>query len=455
MTYATDEKLKSFLDTNQLHREQLCLAVLSLDKRFTDVRPRHPRGGRDGGRDIEALFRGTALAYGAVGFVNQAADVDEKKKTIRAKFADDLKSAVEAAPKPLVFVFFTNVNFTVSEKDDLVDLGKTAGLTHCEILDRERLRVALDSPDGFAARFQFLSIAMSEAEQASFFAKWGDEIQSVIATGFQEVHSTLAHLLFLQEAMHPLSGFHVQMGLDREYESQDIGHFRAFCLVQLQEPKLGILRLLIGSSDKANRFRTDIDGSKDSPGIAAGVGSGQWKVGWDGPGAAAEAPNDEPDEASATAKADGDDDDDTEERYTQIGSGSAVGMRKVKGLTISYGVGSLIRFEPVLSLMDFDMCMLMPILNESLATKLSSIRVVANGYLLLDLNRASFGIDRSPFPNDFDSKFSPQELTDPWVRIRPSNAGSAIRLSFSDTVPVRLFKSKKATGDEVAHAPAS
>lgn len=62
LTYTTDEKLKGFLDTNQLHREQLCLAVLSLDKRFTDVRPRHPRGGRDGGRDIEAMFRGTELS---------------------------------------------------------------------------------------------------------------------------------------------------------------------------------------------------------------------------------------------------------------------------------------------------------------------------------------------------------------------------------------------------------
>lgn len=443
MTYATDERLKSFLDTDQLHREQLCLAILSLDKRFTDVRPRHPRGGPDGGRDIEAVFRGSELAYGAVGFVNQAADVEEKKKTIRGKFADDLKGAGEATPRPSVFVVFTNVNFTVGEKDGLVDLAKKAGFTHCEILDRERLRVALDSPDGFAARFQFLSIAMSEAEQASFFAKWGDEIQSVIATGFQEVHSTLAHLLFLQEAMHPLSGFHVQLGLDREYDAKDIGHFRAFCLVQLHEPKLDILRLVIGRSDKANRFRTDIDGSKDVPGIAAGIGSGQWKVGWNVPGAADDEPKDGSEDTPARSSAD--DDDDQEERYTQIGSSSSIGMKTVRSVTISYSVGGLIRFEPVLSLMDFDMCMLMPILNESFATKLFSIRVVANGYLLLDLDRASFGIDRDPFANDFDSKFSQQELADPWVRIRPSNAGSAIRLSFSDTVPVRLFKSKKAT----------
>lgn len=45
MAYVTDEQLKGYLDTNQLHREQMCLSILALDKRFTNVRPRHPRGG--------------------------------------------------------------------------------------------------------------------------------------------------------------------------------------------------------------------------------------------------------------------------------------------------------------------------------------------------------------------------------------------------------------------------
>ena len=72
MPYETDERLKSYLDTNQLGREQMCLAVLAIDKRFSDVRPRNPRGGPDGGRDIEAVFRQAQLAYAAVGFVNQA-----------------------------------------------------------------------------------------------------------------------------------------------------------------------------------------------------------------------------------------------------------------------------------------------------------------------------------------------------------------------------------------------
>jgi hypothetical protein len=434
VAYETDEKLKGYLDTNQLHREQLCLAILALDKRFTNVRPRHPRGGPDGGRDIEAQFRGTELAYGAVGFVNQAADVEEKKKTIRTKFDDDLNSAWDANPRPSVFAFFTNVNFTVGEKSNLVDQARAKGFTVCDIIDRERLRVALDSPDGFAARFQFLNIPMSESEQASFFAKWGDEIQSVITTGFQEVHSTLSQLLFLQEAGRPVSGLHVQFKLDREYDATEIGHFRAFCSVYLREPKLGILGLLIGKTDKANRFRTDIkQGREERPGIASGVASGQWKVAWGGIS-----------EQESSSESDVDDNNDVE-KYLPIGCGSGVGMKTVEHLVVSYTTDSFIRFESVLSLMDFDECMLMPILNKSLAEKLEGIRIFANGYMLLDLDKKAYKIDSSEFELDLGEAFSKDELSDPWVRIRPAEFSSAFNFSFADNVPVRMFKSKKAT----------
>ncbi len=438
MAYETDERLKSYLDTNQLHREQMCLGILALDKRFTNVRPRHPRGGPDGGRDIEAQFRGSELAYGAVGFVNQAADVEEKKRTIRIKFSDDLNSAVEAKPTPCVFVFFTNVNFTIGEKTELVDQARARGIPTCEILDRERLRIALDSPDGFAARFQFLNISMSESEQASFFAKWGDEIQSVITTGFQEVHSTLSQLLFLQEASRPISGLHIQFKFNREYDASEIGHFRAFCSIYLREPKLGILGLLFGKTDKSNRFRTDIeDGGDESPGIASGIASGQWKLAW------REIP-----ERETTSEAAADEDNDIDiDKYVHIGSGSGIGVDSVKHLVASYSTDSFIRFEPVLSLMDFDECMLMPILNKSLAEKLECIRILANGYILLDLDKNAFIVDNAEFSLDLDNNFSKDELSDPWVRIRPASFSSTFHLSFIDSIPVRMFKSKKSTSE--------
>ena len=193
------------------------------------------------------------MAFGAVGFINQADDSDEKKKRIIAKFKDDLMSALAATPRPDVFVFLTNMSLTIGEKTALESDARAEGIPYSEIFDRERLRIALDSPDGFALRFQYLRIPLSEEEQASFFAKWGDDVNSLIATGFQEVKGTLDRLLFLQEASAPLASLLVVFELDRVYQTDEIGHFRAFCSLYLKEPKLNVLSILFGSTDKADR----------------------------------------------------------------------------------------------------------------------------------------------------------------------------------------------------------
>jgi hypothetical protein len=105
----TDIRLRSWLDANQRDREQMCRSVLAIDPHYSDVRPRHPAGGPDGGRDIEAVFNGDRAAYGAVGFRNGANDSDEQKKKIRAKFSSDLESALAAKPDLKVFAFLTNL----------------------------------------------------------------------------------------------------------------------------------------------------------------------------------------------------------------------------------------------------------------------------------------------------------------------------------------------------------
>jgi hypothetical protein len=433
MTHLTDERLKSYLDTNQLHREQLALAALALDKRFTEVRPRHPRGGPDGGRDIEAIFRGEQRAFGAVGFVNQADDSEEKKKAIRNKFRDDLASALLVVPMPSVFIFLTNVNLTVGDKDALTAYARKKGLTHCEIFDREILRIALDSADGFAIRFQYLGITLSDAEQASFFAKWGDDINSVIATGFQKVQRTLDHLLFLQEATSPLGSLVVAFELDREYPSEEIGHFRAFCSVYLKEPKLNILSVLFGGTDKAQRFK---NGKYEhawtaEPGIKHGMGSAQWEQ------------RIEHEELPDVPPKDTDDSDELPpEKYETVGVSSSIGVDTVKFVSIRYEKDSLIRFAPVLSLRDFDDSSLLPMLNRSLARRVKTIHILSNGYKLLEVSVEAFDIDETDFDPGIPSTFEPEELVDLWVRIRPKGY-SSFRLSFSDEVPQRMFVSRQ------------
>jgi hypothetical protein len=235
-TYETDQRLRSFLNTNQEKQEQMCLSILATDRRFSDLRPRHPRGGRDGGRDIQGQYKRDQSAFGAVGFIVNASDSREQKRKIKSKFVSDLVSALACHPKPKVFVFITNINLTVDEKRSLEKIAAEKGLLHCEVIDRERLRIALDSPEGYATRFQYLMIPLSESEQTTFFAKWGDDIHSMVTTGFDRVNSTLDRLLFLQEASFPLRSITLALLLDREYSADEIGHFRAFCPIYFKAP---------------------------------------------------------------------------------------------------------------------------------------------------------------------------------------------------------------------------
>ena len=426
MPYQTDERLKSYLDTNQLHREQICRAILSIDKRFSDVRPRHPRGGRDGGRDIEAVYREDQVAFGAVGFVNQANDSKEQKRAIKDKFQGDLDSAVTAEKKPSVFIFFTNINLTIGEKETLIRAAKSAGLLFCEILDRERLRIVLDSPDGFSIRFQYLNIPLSEEEQASFFARWGDDIQSVISTGFQRIENSLNRILFLQEASDALAHLTLSFELDAKYPAEEISHFRLFCSMYLKEPKLKVLSILFGSSDKPNRMRTDLASTSEPPGIRHGIGSGQWEQRIDIEAEKKCAENEE-----------------EYENYTYVGSGSRGGVNEVEFLSISYDKDSFVRLLPCIALRDLDGAMFLPFANKSFAEKIKTIHVYSNGYKLKEIDGAEFYVDNEITDPRFPVNFSADELADPWVIIRPK-LSSAFHLQFFEETPVRMFAPEQA-----------
>lgn len=424
MTYETDQRLKSFLDTNQLGREQMCRAILATDKRYSDVRPRHPRGGPDGGRDIEAIYRNDQITFGAVGFVNQANDSTEQKKTINAKFGEDLSSALSADPKPQAFVFFTNINLTIGEKSALIQKAKDQGIVNCEIMDRERIRISLDSPDGFSIRFQYLNIPLSEEEQASFFAKWGDDIQSVISTGFQKIENTLNRILFFQEASSTLAHLTLSVELNKKYEAKEVGHFRLFCCIYLKEPRNNILSILFGRSDKSNRMRTDggADFTQQKSGIQYGISGGQW-----------EQVLDLEDEES----------DSEEEKYTNVGSSSSIGMDYVEFIPIQYSKDSLIRRPNGLTLRDIDEAMLLPFCNQSLADKIKAIHIYSNGYKIKELQENDMEVDCSEFDPAVPVDFTEEEEKDPWVRIRPAGGYSSFNIEFFDETPRRMYMPKQ------------
>ena len=435
MPYDTDERLKSYLDTNQMHREQMCLAVVAIDRRFSDVRHRHPRGGPDGARDIEAVFNGVQRVFGGVGFVNQATDSEETKKKAMKKFSEDLTEALKQEPRPEVFVFLTNVNLTIGEKESLVQEGKGKGLAHAEVFDRERIRIALDSADGFSIRFQYLDIPLSEAEQATFFARWGDDIQSVIADGFGEVRRFLNRILFLQEAELPLTGFTVVFQLDKEYDGDQIGHFRAFAFVHLKSPSQGLLSFVFGSTDNSARLNaTNVEGlGLGKSGITHSMCGGQWEM---------RIPENEPKVANADTGGEGE----TEYTYQRTATFTSVGRNPVKSIGIQFSQDTFIRVMPLPRLLDLDESILLFYLNRSLAEKVSSVQIYANEYKLKEIRRDGFRIE-----NEFREKagvslvFSSEELADAWVTLGPLNE-SFFHIRFSDQTPKRFLSAEEVAG---------
>ena len=441
MPTETNIRLRSWLDTNQRDREQMCRSVLALDPHYSEVKPRHPLGGPDGGRDIEAIFDSDRGVYGAVGFQNGASDSDDQKRTIRKKFSDDLTSALSAKPDLKVFTFMTNLRFTMGELSQMKEEAHKRGIEHCDILDRERLRIELDLPSGFFIRFQYLAIPLSEAEQASFLAQYGDRIQEVVSTGFQRVERTLNRILFLLEAADVLEGVVVRFQLKKSYAADEIVHFRAFVLIQLRAITHDILTIWFGSSDKPNRFRRPIEdaATRNEPeGIANGIGSGQWERYVKLP-----TTNDTKDQEkneSASASVDAKENGEEASRYVQVGGGSSVGVNPVSSIVAHYSHDDpLVRFRPRLQLRDLNDCMFMPVLNHSLAEKLRSVQIFANGYKLLDIREGDFLIDSSPLVAELPDSFSAKELTDPWVRIRPSAGASTFHLMFTSTTPRRMY----------------
>ncbi len=419
MPYETDERLKGYLDTNQLRREQMCLAVLAIDRRFTEVRPRHPRGGPDGGRDIDAIFSGAQRAFGAVGFVNQATDSGDHKRAAMRKFRDDLTHALKQQPQPQVFVFLTNVNLTTREKDELVEIALANGIAYAEVFDRERIRILLDGPDGLSIRFQYLDIALSEAEQSTFFARWGQDIQGLITDGFSQIQESLNRIHFLQEATLPLVHLAAVLELDREYDSTEIGHFRAFTVLYLKSPVDGVLGWLFGRTDNSERPLASSTEhlARGRSGIGESICGGQWET--------------RVSEDREVAE--------KSQRFQPDRGFTSIGLKSTGAIHLRYSRDSLIRLAPEPLLKDTDECMFLFWLNRGLAERVKAIRIFANEYKLIEINQHGFGIDGSSFEPEVPLFFSAAELADPWVRLRPRLA-SAFTIRFSEQTPTRFFR---------------
>lgn len=400
----TDERLRSWLDTNQLARERLCLSLLSIDGRYKNVRPRQPRGGPDGGCDIEASLESGEVVWAAVGFRNSVSDSPTDRRWAARKFKDDLSIAAAAIPKPSSFVFMTNVSVSVSQRNSLILQARHAGILDCQVMDRERLRILLDSPDGLSFRFQYLGIPLSDAEQAAFFSRWGGRIESTIQSVASHLDSRLDRLQFILERSRPLGHVAFGLGFKDGFSLAPGAHFRAF------------LMIFIPGSHK-NHQRLELATCNEAPSrVSSPLGSTHARIL----------------RHFATATLMPKEQDDARKTIT---SGTARWDTPMNSIYVEGGFGHWLFQSSPYVLADLDNAMMALWLNKSLADSISRVQVFANEYELLDANRDQLITETPRTPSFSPWAFTNAELQEPWQQVILAHGGPMFQ--FSDETPKR------------------
>lgn len=400
-TKITDERLKSWLDTNQLDRERLCQAVLSIDKRFSNVKPRQPRGGPDGGRDLDAKYENVRLAFGAIGFQNSVNDSDLEKRQAIKKFEADLERALAEENKLKVFIFFTNINFTVKQKDSLNNLAKIKGIEYCEIYDRERIRIVLDSPDGFSIRYQYLQLPLSEAEQAAFFSKWGNELQNIISESFEKFDERLSRIQFNLESNRPLRYLAFAIQLSKPISIKELPHFRALLSIFSQSAKSPYQQLHLAVTNNSSRNTKEYNEN-----INDGVAGAFWE----------------------------------KNVNETIQTSRAIRYEPMKFISATAGYSEFDYNEKIPSLSNLDENMFAFFVNKNLVDYISDIKIYANEYLIWSGSKSELSFDKPMSEPETSWEFSKKEMKDEWTRIM-LKAGTGY-FDFSSFTPARMFESK-------------
>jgi hypothetical protein len=222
----TVERLRTWVQS-QAEREHLCLHLWPLLGDYRFPKPRNPYGGPDGGRDLEASYKGEQLAFGAVGWKANATDDYKQVAEIKSKFKADLASALATQPDLKVFAFFTNLELKRSDRRVLEQYATKKGIEVVEIFYRDRLRQALDSAAGLLYRLKYLGLPVTPGERDAFDAYFSERIDA----GLRYTATQLDRIEFLHALDTPVRWLDFVIRLDAPYSAGEMDGPYAAALV--------------------------------------------------------------------------------------------------------------------------------------------------------------------------------------------------------------------------------
>ena len=433
----TDRRLKDYLNTNQAARERMCLEILATQPDYTDVRPRLPKGGPDGARDIECLHK-KRLCFGAVGFVNDATDTDDHRKQAKKKFKDDLKSATnpnnESEPSPKAFVFLTNVGLTPGIIKSLKTLAYKSGVEACDIFDRERLRIALDSSRGYAIRLRYLDIPLSDAEQKDFFTTWGKEVDAAIGMKFRGIDQTTKRIQFLLESGLLLDQLGVRVSLEESIWEACKGEFFFQTSINLRVHSEGLLGWSFGEGTSqidesldewVKRGSSHTSNSKYGFGFSSLIPGSPYYERLIDPSSKYESPKNV----------------DSERARKEIRTFSSSSILEVDKSVIfveALSAPFLDRFAPTCKLLELHGCWILFECSRELANKIKEITIFGNGYELLQIQKDEMRFEAGKYERlSLPSEAKQGEADHEWVTLRPAKMASCFTVDLMGATPRR------------------
>jgi hypothetical protein len=143
-------------------RSERLAAQILRSEGFDGVDPAHPLGGPDGLSDV-VCERGDTKWRAAAYFPRG----QKSFSGISKKFRHDIGNR----PPEIGFIFVTNQELRLREREQLSMLATAARVGPLEIYHLERIASILDSPKSYGVRLDFLDIEMTREEQVSFFAE--------------------------------------------------------------------------------------------------------------------------------------------------------------------------------------------------------------------------------------------------------------------------------------------
>ncbi len=414
----------------------MCAEMLAALEGYSDVRPRLPKGGPDGGQDMQALFN-ASVCYGAVGFVNDAADLAQHRNKVNKKFKADLASAVadRGSTSALTgFVFFTNVALTPAIISKLKKAAYDRKIIHCEIFDRERIRLFLDSNRGYAIRLRYLGISMNDAEQLDFFGALADNLNATFGAGISTLERTSRRVQFLLEAQLHLDSLTVLVKLNNSIWSVSEAEFLFQTQMLLQVNSDGLVGFFFGGGNEPivetlEQFKKKSSNWPDNGRFEYGfswtipetpqherfVGSG---MGWEKPA------NHQEEKAHFCA------------RFHQ--SEGIFEIDKDYQTFSPIKRPFLERHYPYCKLIELDGCHVLFDCNEKMAQGIESIQIFANGYEVLKLSKDEWRLEQGKIDYFMLPKEAHQNETwANWVRLRPKHLASSFSIDMTSRTPRR------------------